>query len=326
MSAQKKYAVLKGVAGWGDRLQCLLQTIGYARKTGRSMVVDWRDSDWTHDPSEPIEKWFSFSGINTTPLSEFLDSWRGGKGAMRSFPEVWSEVLDSPDYRRWIYKTQYYNAVEHSHLQKITNGSPDHEHEVVVCPGVGARFFAYSDCGAINPEPWLKDRISSFAREQGLKAGGYDVVHLRGGSKSWAGGVVPLKGLDDRIKKAWPTRDSYLADMEARYRARLGGAEALEVVILTDSAQLGRDWVESFSFGRMIPTFNEHLRESGIHKLTRDELAPLGVSKEDLNYETLRDFCVMLNARHVVGDGMSVFSKMGDRCRGAGVRMVDFGF
>lgn len=317
-----KFVIIKSVAGWGDRLQCLLQTIGYARKTGRSLVVDWRDSDWTHDPGEPIEKWFSFAGIKTTPLSEFLAM---DKESLTVFPEVWKPVLDSPEYQKWIYKPAFYDAVDHDHIQMITRGKPDQGEDVVVCPGVGKRTFAYSDCAAIVPAQWLKERIVRFAEESGLKGRGYDVIHLRGGSKSWAGGVVPLRSLDERIRKAWPTKESYLDDMEAKYKARLGSDEPKEVIILTDNGQLGRDWLARFSHGRILPTFNEHLRESGLHKLTKEQLEPLGVSKEDLNYETLRDFCVMLNARHVVGDGMSVFSKMGDRCRGAGVRMVDFG-
>lgn len=317
-----KFVVLKSVAGWGDRLQCLLQTIGYARKTGRSLVVDWRDSDWTHDPNEPIEKWFSFAGVKTAPLSEFLMM---DKENLAVFPEVWRPVLESPEYQKWIYKPAFYDAVDHDHIQAITRGKPDHGEDVVVCPGVGKRTFGYSDCSAIIPAPWLKERIVRFAEESGLKGRGYDVIHLRGGSKSWAGGVVPLRSLDEKIRKAWPTKESYLDDMETKYKARLGSDEPKEVIILTDNGQLGRDWLARFSHGRILPTFNEHLRESGLHKLTKEQLEPLGVSKEDLNYETLRDFCVMLNARHVVGDGMSVFSKMGDRCRGAGVRMVDFG-
>jgi hypothetical protein len=195
----------------------------------------------------------------------------------------------------------------------------------VVCPGVGKRTFSYSDCNAIILAPWLAERISGFARENGLKRGRYDVVHLRGGSKSWAGGAVPLRSLDERIKKAWPTRESYLSDMESKYKTKIGSSEPLEVVLITDSGQLGRDWADNLGLGRTLPTHNERLRESGTHKLTKDQLGGLGLKKEDLNYEALRDFCVMLNARHVVGDGMSVFSKMGDRCRGAGVRLVDFG-
>lgn len=322
MFVERKFVVLKSVAGWGDRLQCLMQAIGYSRKTGRSLVIDWRDSDWTHDPAEPIKKWFSFKGINTTLLSDFLAMLVDSDPSV--FPEVWKPVLARPDYQGWIYKNEYYNAVDHDHVWKIVGGAPDHEADIVVCPGVGKRSFAYSDCGAIVLADWLKDRISAFASEMGLKRGGYDVVHLRGGSKSWAGGFVPLKSLDERIKETWPTKESYLDDMRSKYRARLGSDEPREVVILTDSGQLGRDWIKKFSMGTLLPTFNEHLRESGLHKLTKGELATLGMKKEDLNHETLRDFCVMLNARHVVGDGMSVFSKMGDRCRGAGVRMVEF--
>jgi len=110
----EKFAVLKGVCGWGDRLQCLMQAIGYSRRTGRYLVIDWRDSDWTHDQNERVEKWFSIKGVRTTPLSEFLNL---DTGKLSVFPPVWKSVLKSPEYQRWIYKPDFYNAADHDHIQ-----------------------------------------------------------------------------------------------------------------------------------------------------------------------------------------------------------------
>ena len=45
----KKYILLKGYEGFGDRLENLLQTISYCRKTNRVLVVDWSDYMWTND-------------------------------------------------------------------------------------------------------------------------------------------------------------------------------------------------------------------------------------------------------------------------------------
>ena len=44
-----KFVLLKGMEGFGDRLQCLLQAILYAKSTKRILVVDWSDESWTHD-------------------------------------------------------------------------------------------------------------------------------------------------------------------------------------------------------------------------------------------------------------------------------------
>lgn len=50
----ERVVVLKGAEGFADRSQCLMQAMRYARATNRTLVVDWRDEDWVHDPSEPL--------------------------------------------------------------------------------------------------------------------------------------------------------------------------------------------------------------------------------------------------------------------------------
>jgi hypothetical protein len=324
MGGGLKFIVSKGVCGWGDRLQCLLQAVGYARKSGRCLVLDWRDQDWTHDQEEPTEKWFSFKGIKSMPLKSFLDLYCLGPEEFRVFPEVWKPVIDSPDYPGWIYKKEFYGAVNHGHVQTIMRGLPDYEDEVVVCPGVGSRSYAYSDCSLIELSPWVRSKIEAAADELGISGGSYDAVHLRGGSKSWAGGRVPLKSLDERIKGKWPDMESYLSYVFERHRERTKGREATDTLVLTDSRSLGEAWIDRFQFGRLVPTLNEHFDESGTHKMRTKRLASLGISKESLNFEALRDFCILLNARVATGDGVSVFSKMGERCKGAGVRLVAF--
>jgi hypothetical protein len=318
----KKFAMLKGVAGWGDRLQCLLQAIGYARKSGRCLVLDWRDQDWTHDQNEPTEKWFSLKEIKSMPLKSFLDLYCFGPEDFRVFPEVWKAVLDSPDYPNWIYKKEFYEAVSPGHIQTIMRGLPDYEDEIVVCPGVGSRTYSYSDCSLIELAPWLGSKIKGAAEALEISEDSYDAIHLRGGSKSWAGGRVPLKSLARRIEERWPDMDSYLSCVFERHNEKTGGDQSKDTLILTDSRSLGEAWIERFKFGRLVPTLNEHFDESGTHKMRAKRLASLGISKEALNFEALRDFCILLNARFATGDGISVFSKMGEKCKAAGVRMV----
>jgi hypothetical protein len=319
-----KFAVSKGVCGWGDRLQCLLQTIRYAKKSGRHLVLDWRDQDWTHDQDEPTEKWFSIKGVKTMPLNSFLDFYCQSREDLCVFPEVWSKVMESPDYPNWIYKKEFYNAVGHNYAQAVINGLPDYEDDIVVCPGVGGRTFTYSDCSAIELAPWVKSKIIIEAKSLSIKCGSYDAIHLRGGSKTWAGGKVPLKSLDDRIKSKWPDIDSYLSFIFEKHQEKTWGKEAVDTLILTDSRSLGEAWIDKFKMGRLVPTLNEHLDESGTHKMRAGRLSSLGISKEQLNLEVLRDFCFLLNARFATGDGVSVFSKMGELCNRAGVRLVTF--
>ena len=68
----RKYVLLKGVEGFADRLQCLLQVIDYAKKTGRILVLDWRDADWQHDPLECLWNYFTLNGLEWLPIHDFF--------------------------------------------------------------------------------------------------------------------------------------------------------------------------------------------------------------------------------------------------------------
>lgn len=323
-SPRRKFVVTKGVQGWGDRLQCLLQAIRYAKSTGRSLVIDWRDSDWTHNPEDPVERWFTLEDVDTTPLEKFLSVYREQSAIMQVVPPAWREHLADPAYSHWIYHPEYHHTPDQGLIEKICQGAQDFDEDIVVYAGVGSRTFSYSDCKKIQLSPWLRNRILSEAEALGLCTVSFDVIHLRGGSKSWAGGTVPLKMLNEKIHHTWPTQASYLKDLHLKYQDLINNQPSQELIIITDTKNLGTAWIDKYRRGRMIPTFNECLAESGSHKIKAKQLAEIGITKEQLNVEMLRDFCIMLNARYVVSDEISVFSKMAVRCNRAGVRLVDF--
>ena len=320
----ERFVVLKGVQGFGDRLQCLLQAIWYAKQTGRYLVVDWRDPDWSHDTSLPLKHWFTLVDVPTMDLTSFLAYWEANCTQLSLTPASWTDRLADPSFSSWIYEEGFTIPENNAVIGQIVSGkAPDLEADVVVLPGVGHRSFRYNDLSHLKLADWLQERISGFAADIGLVAGLYDVVHLRGGSKRWAGGNVPLKCLDASIHKRWPTQDSYLDDVWRQYQKSLVRQRIMPLFVLSDRTELGRDWINRFGTGTLVPNMAGSLiRESGTHKLRPEELGLL--CKEDLNYEVLRDFALMLNARRVVGDGVSLFSAMATKCRACGVRLANF--
>lgn len=58
-----RFVVFKGFEGFGDRLQCLLQALRYARGTGRLLVVDWRDDLWSHGAGLDFEDFMEIRGV-----------------------------------------------------------------------------------------------------------------------------------------------------------------------------------------------------------------------------------------------------------------------
>lgn len=98
-----KFAVLKGMEGFGDRLQCLLQAIRYATATGRVLVVDWRDSDWAHDKRLNFEHYFKFIGLTNFPYEAFERYLDDHLSELTVIPRAWKPRLLHDDYERFIF-------------------------------------------------------------------------------------------------------------------------------------------------------------------------------------------------------------------------------
>lgn len=322
-----RFVVLKGAQGFGDRLQCLLQAIRYAEVSRRHLVIDWRDSDWTHNPEQPLHTFFSLDGIATFGLQEFHSYWQAHAHQLSVFPSCWAPVLTEPSYPSWIYKEIFHLPDNNASLNDIcTHKAADFEADIVVYPGVGKRTFTYSDLNKLRLSNWATERIQTFAQASNLTSADYDIVHLRGGSKSWCGGHVPLQSLNNSIHERWPNQASYLDDLWQSYQQTTANLPPKPLILMSDQTALAEAWQERFDCGRRLPNqAGDLLRESGIHKLRAEDLQnhPQAISKNELTLESLRDFVLMLHARKVIGDGISLFSRMAERCGAAGARLIE---
>ena len=77
-------------------------------------------------------------------------------------------------------------------------------------------------------------------------------------------------------------------------------------------------WLKKFGIGKYLkktqsPKFNS---KSGSHKIDQSQLEKLNLSKIEMNFDLLLDFHIMINARNVIWDGYSLFSKMADSLSG----------
>lgn len=323
-----RFVVFKGIQGFGDRLQCLLQVISYARATNRCLVLDWRDSDWTHDPEIGSDYYFSLNGVLACDLNQFLAYYSANKQRLKVFPSAWADKLLDPNYVDWIYKKIFWTDSENGLIDLVaTLQEPDFEDEIVVYCGVGKRSFTYSDAEAVCLARWLNEEIRQFFIREEIHSGHYGVIHLRGGSKSWSGGHVPLADLRMALDQKWPNQRSYLESVYESYQAGLGSlqnGQVLRLLILSDSERLTEAWLNTYGVGDPLKTFNTRFRESGLHKLTKEDLLAISpkITKVELNFQLIRDFVLMLNARYIANDGHSLFSQMAKGCAQAGVRWL----
>lgn len=327
--SKHQYVVFKGVEGFADRLQCLLQVIAYAKATRRTLVVDWRDADWQHDPSADLSDFFVLEGVSSLPIDDFLSRFAEEGKCLSVYPEAWSERIETPDFREFCREDQYKLPDNSKSIQAICDGGRcDFEADVVVYAGIGERTYEYKLAKHLMLACAIKQRIEEFASRLSLHEQAYDVVHLRGGSKTWMGGFVadssPVK---DQHEK-WADVDAYLSPIWEVYQHLLSlNPGDRPLLLLSDHPSMIEAWKERYNCGVAIDnSVPGVLSESGIHKLAPGDLARIGsgLTKAELNYECIRDFVVMMNSRVLVGDGVSLFSLMAFQLKTADVRWCRF--
>jgi hypothetical protein len=98
LPGKKKYCVIKGVAGLGNRLITLSKAIEYAEATGRTLYVDWRDG-----MNGPIQKnvfynYFELHGIDcTSDPAEIVERLNNGA-------DIYPAFYNLPDFNRPMHE------------------------------------------------------------------------------------------------------------------------------------------------------------------------------------------------------------------------------
>ena len=68
----KKYVVLKGCAGLGNRLTTLLKAIKYANASGRVLFVDWDDGMFAAEGDNAFFKYFELKNVDFTDDKDYI--------------------------------------------------------------------------------------------------------------------------------------------------------------------------------------------------------------------------------------------------------------
>lgn len=94
----KKYCVIKGLAGLGNRLLTLSKGIEYARATGRTLYVDWRDGMNGPEQTNVFHKYFELHGIDyTSDHTEIVERLKNGA-------DIYPTFYNLPDFDRSMHE------------------------------------------------------------------------------------------------------------------------------------------------------------------------------------------------------------------------------
>ena len=323
----QKFVLFKGKEGFADRLQCLLQIIKYAIATDRTLVIDWRDEDWTHEVEEPINTYFEINGIKNICLLEFFKIWKENKKKLSVFPIAWSETLEEPNYYKYFENSIFQLPNESKCIEQICiNQINDFKEDIVVYPGILHRTFDTSLMKYILPSNPLKQNIFDFADKFSLKCFKYDVIHLRGTSKNWMGGELPPNSPVKELHNQWKNSESYMNFLWEKYTSAKKYRREVPLYLISDSYKLISLWHKKYGTGIRIPNLvSKKLSKQGIHKLNKNEIShDKKISKKEINFECIRDFILMLNSRILIGDGVSLYSDLALMAKSVNITLVKF--
>lgn len=287
-----KYVLLKGMEGFGDRLQCLLQGIEYAKRTGRVICVDWRDHMWCHNTKYDFNYYFDIIGIDSITPHKLFNHWHDDKHTV--YPKQWQHELDRiPDL---YMRDDKYGT---DRIRYVVEGKkPDINEDIIVGNCARDRTYDGTNIMHIKIKDNIMKKIISNMKTYGLSKNKYITVHLRG---------------TDRHIDTVNGRTKYINEMLIKLKnVKKTDDEKTDVIILTDSPKLFMVWKYKNGKGRFLmkkKMWNNSNYKNGIHKLKEEDL-PKNLSKQKLNIIMIRDFIIMLNSKHIVNDDKSVFSGM----------------
>lgn len=93
-SMRKKYLIVKGCAGLGNRIYTLSNALNYANKTGRILLVDWSDGQFAPVEQNAFDLFFE---IKNYPIIHSLNEIEKIEG-LSVFPTEWKKHLNSAIY------------------------------------------------------------------------------------------------------------------------------------------------------------------------------------------------------------------------------------
>lgn len=316
----KKYVLLLGEAGFGDRLQVLLEAMEYSKKTGRYLVVNWNDQIWNEKEKHDFHHYFSFTNdVKSIHFLDFLTILRAQErnNNFTIFPHCWNREknkLITIKFNSKIYYNQKYNSfINNKSIQNIIKKKrEDFSENLVIIPGNGFRSFTYSFFNKIILNQKYREKIQNEPDFKNLCQEPYICIHLRGTDRS----------LKTKFNNNSNNSDEYVNSILNKILMRENKNIKTFFICcddnkLLDTFKKNRNEIAGLSgirFYYHIDFLSKikfvNVKNKGIHNIDEESLFKEGITKQDMNYYTILDFVIMINSEGVISDGKSLYSNM----------------
>lgn len=283
---KQQILVLKGWEGLADRLQALSHCMNYCIKYKTAICVDWRDYMWGQGKRD-FSDYFQIVGIPVVSLETVLEQVQ--KGATVNPPAYTLSHLEAPP-AEIIHFSEF--------ASKIDNACLKQEGDIIVHNSKGTRMWHLSNLiqNLRIAEPIRPIIISKLNRLHIP----YTSIHLRGTDRKTES---TLKFVSDNYDQLPP---------HAKARS----------YIISDMSSLTEEWLslhpESHVIDETAPILKIPPGKQGTHMLLEEVLEFYGITKHELNINTITDFLVIAFASWGVGHGESTFTRLATFLRQGG--------
>ena len=286
MADNQQILVVKGWEGFADRLQILSDSIHYCITHKAILCVDWRDYMWGQKEKD-FSDYFELVDVPTIPLADVVEQLKNGASIM---PKAWTPHLLSSVPTEIIHYDNY--KLNFDNYQKIDS-------DIVVINGKGLRTWHIDNL--INNIKIKSTLIPTIVERLCVLKLPYTSIHLRG---------------TDRFSP-----DS-LKITNAEYEALPPHLKA-RVYVISDMKELIDAWTKKYPTVQRIEEnpciFKLPSSKYPTHMYEAEALKFYGVTKDELNINTLVDFLVIAFSNSTYGNNESVFISMGRMMRQGGV-------
>ena len=286
MQAEQQILVVKGWEGFADRLQVLSHCMNYCNKYKAAICIDWRDYMWGQG-KEDFSDYFEIVGIPVVSLATVLSHVAAGA------------TVNPPAYTYDLLRDPPSQVIHFSEFQsKIDNSCYKQEGDIIVHNSKGLRMWHLSNL-------IQNIRVAESARKQIIQ-------HLSGLQLPYTS--IHLRGTDRKT-------DTTISYVTSSY-AILPPHAKVRSYVITDMRMLAEEWIQKNPEARYVnenaPVLKIAPGIQGTHMLAAEVLEFYGITKRELNLNTIADFLVIAFASWGAGHGESTFTKLASFMRQGG--------
>ena len=275
---ERQILLIKGWEGFGDRLQVVSSGIKYCLQHNASICIDWRDYMWGQGEKD-FTDYFEIMGVQSVPLSTVIEKFK--KGAIVNPPAYTLEHITNPP-SPLIHFPDFMSKIGKTCLRQ--------EGDIIVHNSKGDRVW-HLDNLILNLR--ISEKISpKIIKNLDSLQLPYTAIHLRG---------------TDRSQET--TIQKFMEDYE-----ELPPHAKVRSYVISDTISYINEWTQKYPnaiiLNKNAPVLSILSGLKGTHMMAPEVLEFYGVSKHELNINTITDFLVIAFSSNNVGNKASTFTSL----------------